>query len=150
MAETTVLNDAPYVRELPESATLLGLNGSLSRFSSDSVFSNRPTVTDLNDATTTGYYTVNITRALVIKNNPPGVNYGILLVFEDGATPNQEFVQILFSISTPPGLYIRKKGTQSGWGSWYNATLSEIKSGGGGKSLCANVLRFSAERRWVA
>lgn len=101
----------------------IGANG-LKTLAPKAVFVKRPNVSDLNDATCTGYYILNTSG---IKNVPePGISYGVLMVFEDDtAIDEAEFVQILVSL-IPCAMYIRKKGSQSGWGSWNKVNTTEL------------------------
>ena len=129
MSEVLKLSALSVLNAVSKVATLLGLsNGTLSVLNSKAVFVKRPEVTDLDDAVATGYYAI---KAQVTANIPDGVKYGILLVFEDDTSAEKEFVQIIFSISTPPAMYTRKKGTSSGWSSWYKFSGVEIPKSSG-------------------
>lgn len=142
--ETTKLTDLSTEKILGFTDTLLTLRPSgLARAHYSSVFVKRNYVSDFDECTQTGYYPIHYTYARP-SNAPDGVKYGVLLVFDDNGRLGEEFVQVVLSIETPPCLYIRKKGSGSGWSGWYKMTSTLL---GGGKTLFTNILRNLAERR---
>lgn len=128
MSEALKLSSLSVLNVVSKAATLLGLGSALNQISSKAIFVKRPEVTDLNDAVATGYYTI---KSQVTANIPDGIKYGILLVFEDDTSEEKEFVQILFSVAKAPSMYLRKKGTTSGWSSWYKFSGVELSASGG-------------------
>lgn len=136
-----------YSAESTDRLILLTSSG-LKRLHDHSVLVRRPRVTDLNDATLTGYYCINANEGPT-ANVPEGHSYGTLIVINDGTSYGEEFTQIFTSISTPCCMYIRKKGSRSGFSPWYKIATTVVA--GGGKTLFINKLRFrlicGSERR---
>lgn len=120
--QTKLLSAVPGRNIIGDNGSVLAMEagGNVIRALSGAVFAKQPVITDANDAIKTGYYTLNDYNVSVANLPSVEAGYGILLVFEDGAGSGPEFVQVILTISSPPHIYIRKKGAQSGWGAWYD------------------------------
>ncbi len=116
---------ASYVT--PTEQLLVYSSGILKRLHKNAVFVKRPPVDDLNLAVSTGYYPLNTVEPKL--NAPDGVCYGVLLVFDDNTMEDMEFVQVILGLSPICGIYIRKKGSSSGWGPWNKMSYTILGGG---------------------
>ena len=131
--KTVGVNSLGTINTVERGTVLLAVEGSsLKKVADRSVFVKRPPVADLNDATLTGYYCLNknlVGQEGTIANLPDSsATYGILLVFEDDTSLDLEFVQVVVTVSAKPGIYVRKRGSSSGWSAWFSFSGTEIAS----------------------
>ena len=123
MSEVKKVSLLPFVDSVSASDYLLVYTSEgPKRLHKNAVFVKRPRVTDLNQAVSTGYYP--ISGVNVLDHTPDNILYGVLLVFDDHTSFDAEFVQILIGLSPVCAMYLRKKGTSSGWGPWNKVTAS--------------------------
>ena len=125
MSKEMDISHQPIKDWVDTSVNMVGLNGeAFERYNVHGVFVRRKSVQDLNDMTIPGFYPL---YGNLYDNSPePHIRYGVLLVFDDGATLGKEFVQLMLTITTVPCIYLRKKGSGSGWSVWYKANMTPL------------------------
>ncbi len=113
MKDTIELQNLPIANEIDVADALLVMRSNgLARIHKNAVFVKRNRVADFNECVSTGYYPIYSYGQPCIKG-PSGVNYGVLLVFDDSASEDKEFVQLVIAVAPEGGMYVRKKGSNS-------------------------------------
>ncbi len=129
MIGTIELQNLPIAHEVDVADSLLVMRSNgLARIHKNAVFVKRNPVKDFNECVATGYYPINRNYSPLL-NAPKNTSFGVLLVFDDNAIEDQEFVQLVISILPTGFMFVRKKGSGSGWGEWKEVVTSSVGGG---------------------